>query len=264
MARAEAWGKGDLYESYVGRWSRAVARRFVEWIAVDGGASWLDVGCGTGALTETIAQHAAPSGIVGMDPSFGFVSHANAHRTPGLTGFAVADAQAIPFRDGSFDAAVSGLVLNFVPAPATAVGEMRRVVRSGSTVAAYVWDYAGKMQFMRRFWDAAASLDPAAATLDEGRRFSVTRPEKLSKLFADAGLERVETRPLDIDTHFRDFDDLWTPFLGGQGPAPGYVVSLAEGDRERLRERLRESLPVQPDGTIPLMARAWAVRSATP
>ena len=127
-------------------------------------------------------------------------------------------------------------------------------------VAAYVWDYAGKMQLMRHFWNAAAALDPAAYDLDEGRRFPICHPEPLRELFQGAGLHQVEVRPIDIATDFQDFDDYWSPFLGGQGPAPGYAQSLSDERRAALRERIRAGLPFALDGSIPLVARAWAVR----
>ena len=130
----------------------------------------------------------------------------------------------------------------------------------GGTIAAYVWDYAGKMELMRHFWDEAAALDPQAAALDEGRRFPLCTPEALCTLFAAAGLGAVEAAPIEIETAFRDFDDYWQPFLGGQGPAPAYAMALDEAARNRLRDRLRARLPVRNDGSIALTARAWAVR----
>jgi SAM-dependent methyltransferase len=177
------------------------------------------------------------------------------------TRFEVGDAGALPFTAETFDAVVSGLVLNFVPDPVAAVTEMARVARSGGTVGAYVWDYAGEMELMRRFWDAAVALDSTARELDEGVRFrAFCRPEVLADLFRNAGLRRVEARGVDVPTPFRDFDDFWRPFLGGQGPAPGYAVALSEGRRSALRERIRADLPFAADGSIPLVARAWAVR----
>jgi hypothetical protein len=151
-------------------------------------------------------------------------------------------------------------VLNFVPEPGRMVAEMSRVVRAGGTVAVYVWDYAGEMQMMRSFWDAAIELDPRAAERDEGRRFPLCRPEALSALFGGAGLTSIDTRAIDIPTVFADFDDFWEPFLMGDAPAPGYCMSLDERARERLRDRLRETLPVSADGSIHLIARAWAVK----
>jgi SAM-dependent methyltransferase len=258
----EVWAAGDAYEPYVGRWSRLVARQFLDWLAVPSRQQWLDVGCGTGALSECILANAAPARLAGIDPSAGFLEHARARMGDARASFKVADARDTGFDEASFDVVVSGLVLNFVPQTEKAVAEMRRVARPGGTVAAYVWDYGGMMQLMRHFWNAAAALDGAAAELDEGRRFPVCAPQPLQRLFEGQGLREVRTHAIDIVTHFRDFDDYWNPFLGGQGPAPGYAMSLSEDRRARLRERLRESLPVATDGSIPLVARAWAVRGA--
>jgi len=258
--RDDVWAVGDAYEPYVGRWSRLVAAELLDWLAVPPGARWLDVGCGTGALSRTILDRAAPETVTGVDASAGFVQHAAARVADPRASFRVGDAQALPFDDGAFAAAVSGLVLNFVPAPTRMAAEMRRVTRRDGVVALYVWDYAGGMQLMRHFWDAAGALDPAALPLDEGRRFPICRPEPLAALFRDARIADVEVRALEVPTVFRDFDDYWTPFLGGQGPAPGYCMSLDEDRRAALRERLRARLPAQPDGRIPLTARAWAAR----
>lgn len=263
-SRQDVWSAGDLYEPYVGRWSRLVASEFLRWLALPAGRDWLDVGCGTGALTQSILDHASPTRVKGVDPSSGFVQYANARvRSPRVT-FLVADAQALSIATASFDAAVAGLALNFVAQPPRAVAEMTRVVRPGGVVAAYVWDYAGKMELMRYFWDAAVALNPAASDLDEGRRFPICQPRALTAVFGQAGLRDVEVRPIDASTTFRDFDDYWSPFLGGQGPAPGYATSLTEAGRSALRDRIRSTLPVATDGTIQLIARAWAVRGRTP
>lgn len=257
---AGLWSSGEAYESYVGRWSRLVAREFVAWLAPAPGGQWLDVGCGTGALSETILAHASPAEVVGTDPSEQFIAHARAHITDQRASFEVGDAQRLPFDSHRFDTAVSGLVLNFVPDAARAVSEIARVTRPGGLLAAYVWDYAGQMQMMRHFWDAAVALDPAAAALDEGRRFPLCHPDQLRALAHQAGLAAVETRAIDIGTRFRDFDDYWTPFLNGNAPAPAYAMSLTPERREALQERIRRTLPVASDGTIELVARAWAVR----
>lgn len=139
---------------------------------------------------------------------------------------------------------------------------MVRTVQRHGVVAAYVWDYAGKMELMRYFWDAAVALNPKAYDLDEGRRFPICQPSQLTELFTQAGLNDVEVLPIDVPTTFRDFDDYWSPFLGGQAPAPGYAMSLDEGRRGALRERIRSQLPTDANGTIHLIARAWAVRGA--
>jgi SAM-dependent methyltransferase len=261
--RRDRWGAGNLYEPYVGRWSRLVAREFFAWVQAPPNLDWLDVGCGTGALAETILEVAAPHSVTGIDPAAGFVEHARAHVTDPRATFEVADAQSLPVESGRFGAAVSGLVLNFVPKPLVAVREMARAVRPAGVVAAYVWDYAGKMELMRYFWDAAVALDPVASEADEGRRFPICKPEALADLFTQAGLREVQTRPIDARTRLRDFDDYWTPFLGGQAPAPAYAMSLSEERRAALRERIRSVLPIARDGSIDLIARAWAVRGRT-
>jgi SAM-dependent methyltransferase len=257
----DVWTAGDSYEPFVGRWSRRVAREFIEWLALAPNARWLDVGCGTGALTQTILATAAPREVLGIDPSEGFIAHARRHTLDSRAKFQVGDAQALPVANSSFDAAVAGLVLNFVPDPARAAAEMCRAVRVGGTIAAY---YADGMQLLRRFWDAAIALDPAACELDEGRRFPLCRREALRSLLNDIGLERTEVQAIDVPTVFKNFDDYWSPFLGGQGPAPGYCVSLSDDRRARLRNHLQATLPVASDGTIHLKARAFAVRGVKP
>lgn len=256
----DVWREASGYEFYVGRWSRLIAAEFLHWIAMPPGHAWLDVGCGTGALSARILESAAPAKVVGVDASEDFVSYAKARITDRRADFRVGDARTLPVGDGEFDVVLSGLVLNFVPDWLKSVVEMRRAAVPGGTVAVYVWDYAGEMQLMRRFWDAATALDPAARNLDEGVRFPLCRPAPLRTLFESAGLRDVTTQAIDVPTVFTDFDDYWLPFLGGQGPAPGYCMRLREAGRNALRERLKSSLPTERDGTIRMIARAWAVQ----
>lgn len=257
---SDTWERGDPYEHYVGRWSRRVAPAFVDWLSAAPGRRWLDVGCGTGALCAAIVDHCSPSSVSGVEPSEGFLETARKSLSAHAT-FYRGSATAIPLQDASIDVVVSGLVLNFVPDPPAALAEMARVAAGQGAIGAYVWDYAEKMELMRYFWDAAVALDPEAAKLDEGRRFPLCRPDALTDLFARAGLERIDVTPIDIPTPFASFEDYWQPFLGGQGPAPAYAMSLTETARGRLREGIRERLPIRPDGSIPLTARAWAIRS---
>ena len=256
----DVWGHGAAYENYVGRWSRLVADDFLRWIDVPPGKAWLDVGCGTGVLTRKILERNAPARVLGVDFSESFVSHARAHIAHAHAEFRVGDARALPLGDQKFDAAVSGLVLNFVSDPKKAVAEMRRATRAGGSIAVYVWDYAEKMQLMRKFWDEAVGLDPAAEKFDEGLRFSICQPDALRALFTEAGLSNVDTIAIDIPTIFQSFDDYWAPFLGGQGAAPGYCMSLPEPARIALRDRIKASLDTDTDGKIRLVARAWAVK----
>ncbi len=254
------WASGDPYEHFMGRWSRRVAHHFLTWLSIPSQSSWLDVGCGTGALSASIRTLADPLEVLAIDPSEAFARFAQQkHRRPQLS-FVVGDALSIPFRSNHFDCITSGLMLNFVPDPSSVLDEMTRVARPGGVVAAYVWDYADKMEMLRYFWDAAGALDPANRILDEGVRFPICDPNRLQNLFSGNGLTQVEVRPIDIPTVFADFTDYWTPFLGGQGPAPGYVHSLDAQHRSELESSLRSALPTEADGAIALTARAWAVR----
>jgi SAM-dependent methyltransferase len=263
-ARTEHWSAGAHYEPYVGRWSRRVADEFVRWLARPPGCDWLDVGCGTGALSSTIVVLARPRKVHAVDSSDAFLDYARHQVDDPSVEFHLGDARALPLDDSCVDVAVSGLVLNFIVPPEDAVREMVRVTRPGGTLAAYVWDYAERMQLMRLFWDAVVALDPAAAALDEGRRFPLCKPEPLQQLFSAAGLRAVSVRAVDVETNFESFDAYWAPFLGGQGPAPGYAMALAEERRSALRERLRALVPAASDGSIRLVARAWAVRGERP
>ena len=257
---SDTWERGSPYERYVGRWSRRVAPLFLSWLSIPAGRRWLDVGCGTGALCAAIADLCSPSSVIGVEPSEGFLKTAK-ENLAGRATFHQGSATAIPLGDASVDVAVSGLVLNFVPDQRAALLEMARATGNGGSIAAYVWDYAGKMELMRLFWDTAVELDPGAAKIDEGVRFPLCRPDALEKLFVGAGLEGVEVKPIDIPTPFADFDDYWQPFLGGQGPAPAYAMSLEETARARLRDRIRERIPTAANGAISLTARAWATRA---
>ena len=256
----DVWADGAAYELYVGRWSRPVAREFLAWIAIAPNGRWLDVGCGTGALSQTILQCAEPTEVQGIDSAAGYLACAREQVRDARVRFDVGDGRTLAVDSAAYDAVVSGLVLNFLPQPDLALGEMIRATRAGGTVAAYVWDYGGKMQLMRHFWNAAVALNPQALDLDEGRRFPLCQPQPLAELFRTARLRAVEVRAIDIATDFHDFDDYWSPFLGGQGPAPSYTMALKEQQRVALRERLRQGLPFALDGSIPLVARAWAVR----
>ena len=256
----DKWVTGDAYEAYMGRWSRPLARTFVAWLRPQPSGTWLEVGCGTGALTSTLCDLCEPASIVACDPSAPFIEHARENLADARASFVVAGAEALPRRDRGFDAVVSGLVLNFLPDPEAALAAVRERLRSGGTVAAYVWDYAEGMGFLRSFWEEAVTLDPRAAPLDEGRRFPLCRAPALDALFRAAGFVQVATGALEIATDFANFDDYWTPFLRGTGPAPAYVASLDPASRESLRERLRQRLHAENDERIRLRARAWAVR----
>lgn len=260
-SRHDAWQAGDSYNQYMGRWSRQIAPRFLDWLAVPAERDWLEVGCGTGALSSTILARCEPRSLLSIDPSEGFLATARANVTDARVTFQVGDVQALPVPDASRDVVASALMLNFVPDRPRALAEMKRALRPGGRLGFYVWDYPGEgMEFMRAFWHAASELDPAAADLAENKRFPFCTQDGLRALVADAGFV-AELTAIEAPTVFRDFEDYWRPFTLGAGPAPGYCVSLAPEARERLKERLRASLPVAADGAIHLKARAWAVRA---
>lgn len=256
----ENWGAGASYERYVGRWSRLVAREFLPWLAAPVGARWADVGCGTGALVGSILSGAAPRSVVGIDRSEGFLETARQQIRDERVRFAAGDAAALPLDTASCDVAVSGLVLNFVADPAGMVREMIRVTIPGGKVAVYVWDYAGGMTMMRLFWEAALAVTPADAELDEATRFPLCQPGPLAAFWRDRGLTGVAVRPVEVEAVFRDFEDYWTPFLGGQGAAPTYLATLGPQTQERIRAALHARLTPGPDSTIAMTARAWAVQ----
>jgi trans-aconitate methyltransferase len=257
--RLETWGSGDAYERWVGRWSRSVGREFLRWLALPSGLAWADVGCGTGQLTTCILAECDPRSIVGVDSSDAFIAQAQHMVTDPRSRFEAGDATRLPWENDTFDATVSGLVLNFVPDHLTMVREMVRITKPAGRVAVYVWDYAGGMQMMRHFWDVAIALNPSDASIDQAERFPLCRPEPLQSLFEYAGLGSLAVRAIDIPTVFQDFDDYWAPFLGRQGAAPTYLASLDDEARERIRVGLQSRLASTP-GPIELTARAWAIQ----
>ncbi|NIM47657.1 MAG: methyltransferase domain-containing protein [Gemmatimonadales bacterium] len=258
----DQWAAGSTYEGFMGRWSRRVAPKFVSWLQVPAGVHWLDVGCGTGALTDVICKMADPASVVGCDPSEPFVQYAREHHSHERSSFVIAGAGALPTRPGGFESVTSLLALNFFAQPESAIEEMSHIAGSGATVSACVWDYAGRMGFLRYFWDVAVSVDPSVRELDEGNRFPICRRAALDELFRNAQLRDVCCEPIEITTEFASFSEYWEPFLGGSGPAPSYVASLEDERRTALASELERAVPSRPDGTIALIARAWAVRGS--
>ena len=256
----DRWAAGSTYEDFMGRWSRQLAPRFVSWLRIPDGAHWLDAGCGTGALTGAICGHARPASVVGCDPAEPFVAYAREHSQDVRASFVVAGAGALPRRTGGYGSVTSLLALNFFPDPEGAVREMRSLTAPRGAVSACVWDYGGRMELLRLFWNAAAYVEAAARKLDEGERFPLCRSDALADMFRAGGLSDVLCEPIEIPTEFADFDDYWRPLLGGTGPAPSYVASLDADRRATLARTLEQALPRGPGGSIALTARAWAVR----
>ena len=254
------WAAADAYEWYMGRWSRLVATEFIAWLQATPQGHWLEVGSGTGALTAAIIARGAPASIVACDPSASFVGQLAAKLGDTRVSHVVAGVDALPVHPNGFDVVVSGLVLNFIPEPQTALSAMRDRCRPGGMVAAYVWDYDGGVDFLRHFWEEAVALDRSAAALDESRRFGAWHLSHLASVFEAAGFDDVQQEALAVLTPFETFDDFWKPFLGGTGPAPSYVASLTESQRTSLARRLDARLPRAGNGHIQLHARALAAR----
>ena len=254
------WTDAQAYEAYIGRWSRLAAVEFLAWLGVSPQATWLDVGCGTGALTQSILRGWDPARIDGFDLSPAFIDAAVRTTEDARVTFRVADAARLPCADGSFDAVVSGLMLNAVEDQRRVISELVRCAKPGGIVAMYVWDFEGEMQMLRYFWQSANALDPQADRDRDVNGFAICKPDRLREALQHAGLQEVDVRNIDVPTVFRDFDDYWSPFLRGPAPAPTHVASLSEEKREVLRERVRLSLPIAADGSIPLIARAWAAK----
>jgi SAM-dependent methyltransferase len=256
----DSWLAGDRYEPYVGRWSRRVASQFVKFLIAPRGGDWLDVGCGTGALSEAVLDEGGADSVTGIDPSAAFVGFARERLDGRAASFDVGDAQELPYAPAYFDVVVSGLVLNFVPDSDLALREQHRVLKPGGVVGAYVWDYP-RMTMMARFWDAATSVDSGDVP-DEALRFSGWTDRGLAERFNAAGFGDIGTTYIEIPTVFEDFDDLWSPFLGGQGAAPSYLATLDDERRDAIRDIMRAGVPG--DGPIELNARAWAVKATRP
>jgi trans-aconitate methyltransferase len=258
----DAWVAASTYERFMGRWSRRLAREFVLWLHPAERLHWLDVGCGTGALTSAICDNAAPSTVVACDPAAAFVDYARTHVKDDRVSFIVAGVDDFPQRPGGYGSIASSLALNFFPNSQAAVERMRSAAASGGIVSACVWDYAEGMQYLRLFWDAALQVSDRAQSFDEAVRFPICEPGKLNDLFRATGLADVRCDAVDIPTSFANFDDLWRPLLGGTGPAPAFVASLSDAERAQLRENLRASVGM--DQPIALKARAWAVSGVNP
>jgi SAM-dependent methyltransferase len=257
----DQWTSGADYDQWMGRWSRLVAQKFLQWLDVPAGLRWLDVCCGSGVVTETIVERNVPAAVVGVDASPEQISFARQHYANPNVRFETADAMALPFPDSSFDVVVCGLGLNFLPSPGKALEEFRRVTTPGGAIAVYVWDYAHGATFLRKFWDAAIAIDAEAATFDQAYRFPMCTQEGLRSLFEQAKLEGLTSHALDVLTRFTSFDDYWQPLLTGQGSAPGYLAARDPKIQTAIRERLRAVLPANPEGAIELPARAWAMRA---
>jgi len=255
----DSWDSSESYEVFMGRWSKLIASKFLKWLNPPINLSWLDLGCGTGALSKAIYSCCQPKSVTGIDPSAEFLIKAK-EKISNKAEFIVGTSTNIPKENETFDKVISGLALNFFQDIDNSFSEMKRIIKKKGEIAAYVWDYSDRMDFLRLFWDAAKRIDPESQNLDEGVRFPICIIINLKKTFQNADLSDIETTYLDIDTIFSNFEDFWKPFLGGQGPAPSYLHSLSEALQNKIKAKIRERITFESDGSIKLLARAIAIR----
>ena len=255
----------EAYERFMGRWSRLVAPQLVDFTDVPDRGRFLDVGSGTGALAFALAERKPQALVRGIDPSKEYVAYADSMNPfPGRVSFGTGDAQRLRLADASFDASLSLLVFNFIPAPAKAIQEVRRVTKPGGRISAAVWDYGDGMRMLRTFWDAAVSFDPKAEKLDE-KHMPLCRAGELSELWRQAGLENVREKPQMITMRFESFADYWDSFLLGQGPAGVYVRTLNRDQVRALRGDVKSRVSPSTENTpISLSARVWSVCGTVP
>lgn len=260
MNAADAFSNASAYENYIGRWSRLVAPKVVRWLNLPAGSTWLDVGAGTGILTEVILEQASPRKLLAIDISENYLTYARQAIRDERVEFKVGDASQLAFDSPQFDIAIAGLVLNFVPSAEAMVQGMKAAVKQSGIVAAHVWDYTDGMAMMKHFWDAANAVDPSAQAFNAATQYSLCNPDSLQSLFTLCGLKDIEVTPIDIEMNFANFDDFWLPFLQAQGSVTKYLRSTNDETKNAIQMQLRQQLPINSDNTIDLTARAWAIK----
>jgi ubiquinone/menaquinone biosynthesis C-methylase UbiE len=252
---------GQAYERLMGRWSRAVGEVFLDWLSLPKGLIWLDVGCGTGTFTELVVERCAPNGVSAIDPSEGQINYARNGPVASQASFRTGDAQSLPFADHSFDVAAMALVINFIPDDAKAAAEMKRVVKPQGTVGAYVWDNLGGGFVQRPLVEALLAM---GVDVPAGSGLKNTRTDELRTLLEQAGLYHIETRAIEIEVSYQNFDDYWSAQTGFSNLVVQPIRKMSEPDVARLKAYLREHLPTDPNGRIAYPARANAVKGRTP
>jgi SAM-dependent methyltransferase len=257
---------GAAYQVFLGRWTERLAHALLGSLEISPDGALLDVGCGTGSLAFAMANRWLGRQVTGFDIAEPYVAFARARAVSGQPAFDLADVCSLPYPNGAFAAAIAQLVLNFVPDPAAALAEMRRVTKPTGLVAATIWDFRGGLVYQRMFWDTATVLDPTAAKVRD-RLFSapLALPDGLPKLFAEAGLRAIRLQSVTIRMDYASFGDYWESFCGGQGPVGTYVAQLAPDLRGRIVEAVRLAyLSGAPDGPRSLTATAWLTSGFVP
>ncbi len=258
---AHTFTDSAAYERFMGRWSRAVAPAFLEWVAPPMGACWLEVGCGTGIFTEVLLESCAPAAVFAVDPAQPQIEHARSRPIAQQAHFQVADAQTLPFADAAFDVVASALVINFIPDRPRALSEMRRVGRAGGTVAGYVWDFAEELS---PSWPMRLGLRNFGAEVPEPPGSRDSSPEALRSLFEQIGFENIATRSFEVTLPYSGFEDFWQAQTPSYSPTTKIIAAMTTSERTRLMETVRRTLPTRPDGGIEYRARANAIKARVP
>ena len=252
---------GEAYERMMGRWSRSAAATFLDWLEVPPGQRWLDVGCGTGAFTQTLLDICRPHEVRALDPSADQIAYARTTPAARKVDFQVGDAQALPYGDGEFDAAAMALVITFVPDPAKALAELKRVVKPGGTIGTYVWDFlnGGSPQQPLR-----AAIEAAGVVIQHSPGHENSRPQALERIFNVASLDGVATRMIEVDVTYPDFDTYWASQTALANTTVQYLRNMTAPEVETIKAHLRERLPKDQAGRITYKARASAAKGRVP
>ncbi|MEA3105693.1 MAG: hypothetical protein QOI88_298 [Gammaproteobacteria bacterium] len=252
---------GAAYERFMVRWSRSVGRIFLDWLATPRDRHWLDVGCGTGAFTELVFNTCSPARLVAVDPAIDQIEYARRQPIAQNVEFRAANATELPFPDGHFHIVTSALVINFISDRPRALQEMRRVVRPGGLVALYVWDVVAGLG---PSWPIAQGLRSVGISPPQMPGGHDCTLEALHSLFEQTGLQSTEVRQIEVESTYRDFDELWTSQTQAFSPMGRCIAALSEADRVRLRATVAAIVPVMPNGSMKYTARANALKAQVP
>jgi ubiquinone/menaquinone biosynthesis C-methylase UbiE len=252
---------GSAYERFMGRWSRAIGNEFLHWLEPEPGRRWLEIGCGTGVFTEVLLDAVAPQSLIAVDPAVAQIDYARRRLAGRVGDIRIADAQNLPFSQSEFDFIVSALAFNFIPERERAACEMRRVCRPGGWVAGYVWDFAADRSsgWPLRFGLRKIGVDPPQVPGAED-----TSMEALKRLFAQAGLEQIEVRSVEVKAEFANFDEYWCSQTPSFTPQGRIVSALTPTQRKALIDAVRAALPGHSDGGVIYSAHANAIKSRCP
>ena len=258
---AHRFEDGDAYDRFMGCWSRAVGEVFLDWVGSPSGARWLDIGCGTGILTQLILEKSAPESLVAIDPAAAQIQHARPRPLTRGAKFGVADAHALPFGEATFDVLVSGLVLNFIRDQVRALLEMRRVAVRGGVVTGYVWDFAAEFS---PSWPLRIGLSEMGVDVPHVPGAARSSGDELRALFERAGFEQISLRSFDVTVTFPNFEDFWQSQTQRYSPVGKLVAALETSERLRLSANVRSMLPKRTDGQIEYSARSNGVKARVP